>query len=181
MILVTTGTNEQPFDRLVEAARLLEGDEPLFVQHGSSQVAHGAGEWVDFLPFEELAERMRESRVVVCHAGVGSIILARRCGHRPVVLPRRLALGEAVDDHQVELGRRLHRAGIVTLVEDAPALRAAVADPLLQRPDGEDSRRGAADLSAAVLDQLQRMSVRPCTLDHQVGTTAMRATTVSAR
>ena len=83
MILVTIGTNEQPFDRLVRAAAALDLPEPLVVQHGSSRVPHGRGEWVDFISFEELSSRMRQARVVVCHAGVGSIMLARRCGkHR---------------------------------------------------------------------------------------------------
>ena len=79
------------------------------MQYGASREPHGAGEWVDFLDFDVLAERMREARVVVCHAGVGSIMLARRCGHRPVVMPRRFELGEAVDDHQLQLARRLHK------------------------------------------------------------------------
>ena len=126
MILVTTGTNEQPFDRLVRAAAALAEREPAFVQYGSSREPHGSGEWVDFLSFDALAERMREARVVVCHAGVGSIMLARKCGHQPVVVPRRAKLGEAVDDHQLEMGRRLHEAGIVTLVEDEHELLAAV-------------------------------------------------------
>jgi UDP-N-acetylglucosamine transferase subunit ALG13 len=90
-------------------------------------VAHGPGEWVDFLSFEALAGRMREARVVVCHAGVGSMMLARRCGRRPVVVPRRLHLNEAVDDHQLPLARRLDAAGAVTLVEDADRLSEVVA------------------------------------------------------
>jgi UDP-N-acetylglucosamine transferase subunit ALG13 len=126
MILVTTGTNEQPFDRLVRAARDLSELETMFVQYGSSREPHGPGEWVDFLGFDELAERMRAARAVVCHAGVGSIMLARKCGHRPIVVPRRVALGEAVDDHQLQLGRRLQEAGVVTLVEDERDLPAAV-------------------------------------------------------
>ena len=109
MILVTIGTNEQPFDRLVRAAATLGGLESLVVQHGSSRVPHGRGEWVDFVSFEELSARMEQARVVVCHAGVGSIMLARRCGKRPIVVPRRLHLGEAVDDHQLPIARRLAR------------------------------------------------------------------------
>ena len=128
MILVTTGTNEQPFDRLVRAAAMLDVAEPLFVQHGSSKVPHGPGEWVDFLSFDELAERMRDARVVVCHAGVGSIMLARRCGKRPIVLPRRVHLSEAVDDHQLPLARRLDASGIVHLVEDERKLASAIAE-----------------------------------------------------
>ncbi len=96
------------------------------MQYGASREPHGAGEWVDFLEFDVLAERMREARVVVCHAGVGSIMLARRCGHRPVVMPRRFELGEAVDDHQLHLARRLHKSGLVTLVEDERELAVAI-------------------------------------------------------
>jgi UDP-N-acetylglucosamine transferase subunit ALG13 len=122
MILVTIGTNEQPFDRLVRAAARLEGLESLVVQYGSSREPHGRGEWVDFVTFEELSDRMRQARVVVCHAGVGSIMLARRCGKRPIVVPRRLHLGEAVDDHQLPLARRLHSSGVVTVLEDVERL-----------------------------------------------------------
>jgi UDP-N-acetylglucosamine transferase subunit ALG13 len=129
MILVTVGTNEQPFDRLVCAAAALGGDEPLVVQHGSSRAPRGRGEWVDFLPFGALEVHARAARVVVCHAGVGSIVLARRSGRRPIVMPRRHRLGEAVDDHQVALAQRLAAAGLVTVVEDSDELGAALAAP----------------------------------------------------
>jgi UDP-N-acetylglucosamine transferase subunit ALG13 len=127
MIVITIGTNEQPFDRLVAAAAALETDEPLVVQYGSSAVTSGPGRWVDFLGFDELADLMREARVVVCHAGVGSIMLARQYGRRPVVVPRRLDRGEAVDDHQVPLARRLAGSALVTLVEDERLLAEAIA------------------------------------------------------
>ncbi|QEC50087.1 glycosyltransferase [Baekduia soli] len=127
MIFVTTGTNEQGFDRLVAAARELPGDEELLVQYGSSTELHGRGRWEAFLSWEEMTAAMTQARVVVAHAGVGSILLAHRCGRRPVVMPRRVALGEAVDDHQLELAQRLHARGEVTLALDGDALARAVA------------------------------------------------------
>ena len=144
MILVTIGTNEQPFDRLVRAAATLDGLESLVVQHGSSRVPHGRGEWVDFVSFEELSARMEQARVVVCHAGVGSIMLARRCGKRPIVVPRRLHLDEAVDDHQLPIARRLHANGVVTLLEDVDRLEeaiSAVGSDALAQPLVDDSER----------------------------------------
>jgi UDP-N-acetylglucosamine transferase subunit ALG13 len=150
MILFTIGTNEQPFDRLIRAARELDGDEHLLVQYGSSREPHGRGEWVDFLSFDELAERARGARVVVCHAGVGSIMLARRCGHRPVVVPRRHHLGEAVDDHQLFLAKRLAQSGIVTLVEDVADLPAVLAAPDAAAAAADSPLRGAGALSADV-------------------------------
>jgi UDP-N-acetylglucosamine transferase subunit ALG13 len=151
MILATLGTNEQPFDRLVRGVRAIDVDEPMFVQYGASREPHGSGEWVEFLPFEELGARMREARVVICHAGVGSIVLARSCGHRPIVVPRRHHLGEAVDDHQVLLARRLDEAGVVTLVEDERDLTAAVRAPRAVGDAAPGGRlQGAAALSAEV-------------------------------
>jgi UDP-N-acetylglucosamine transferase subunit ALG13 len=49
-------------------------------------------------------------------------------GKRPVVVPRVQRLGEAVDDHQVPFARRAASAGLVTLVEDAAALAAALGE-----------------------------------------------------
>jgi UDP-N-acetylglucosamine transferase subunit ALG13 len=151
MIVVTVGTHEQPFDRLVRAAAALDGDEPMLVQYGSSTVPHGRGEWVDYLSFDELAERARGARVFVCHAGVGSIVLARRCGHRPIVMARRPDLGEHVDDHQLSLTRRLGEAGLVTVVEDEASLAAAVRAPVAVDPFGTAGAMPGKDaLSAEV-------------------------------
>src|SRR5689334_12464100 len=115
MILVTTGTNEQPFDRLVRAAAALQTDEPVVVQYGASRAVEPRDGWVDFLPYDELLDTARRARVVVSHAGVGSILMARGGGKTAVVMPRRHALGEAVDDHQVPLARRLAASGLVVL------------------------------------------------------------------
>ncbi|HEY7453593.1 MAG TPA: glycosyltransferase [Thermoleophilaceae bacterium] len=151
MILFTVGTNEQPFDRLVRAAAELETDEPLFVQHGASLVEHGSGEWVDFLSYEDLTARAHEARVVICHAGVGSIMMARRCGHTPLVVPRRHHLGEAVDDHQLVLARRLDAAGSVVLVEDEQRLARAIASVgLVMRHPASSPLDGARELNADI-------------------------------
>jgi UDP-N-acetylglucosamine transferase subunit ALG13 len=149
MIVVTVGTHEQPFDRLVRAASALDGDEPLLMQYGTSKLAHGHGEWIDFLSFDELAERAAAARAFVCHAGVGSIVLGRRCGHRPIVVPRRPELGEHVDDHQLSLARRLAAAGMVTLVEDERELAAAVRSPAESTPAGDAGALRGPDALAA--------------------------------
>lgn len=129
MILVSVGTNEARFDRLLRAVAELSGAERRLVQHGHSTAIPGPGvELVDFLSFEELTEEIRRCRAFVTHAGVGSVLVALANGRRPVVVPRRKAFGEAVDDHQLELGRRFAAAGLVTLVEQPEALAAALAE-----------------------------------------------------
>ncbi len=130
MILVTVGTNETPFDRLLKALDDREEDgEELLVQHGPSPVRPLGAEYVDFLPYDELADSIRRARVVVTHAGVGSIMTALANGKRPIVVPRLARYGEAVDDHQVGLGRRLAAEGLVTCAETGEELLRALAEP----------------------------------------------------
>jgi len=162
VILVTIGTNEQPFDRLVLAAAALETDEQVIVQYGSSRAVEPREGWVEFLPYDELSALAREACVVVCHAGVGSILMARQAGKSPVVMARRHALGEAVDDHQVVLARRLASNGLVTLVDDQAELAAAVQQigdgaRSVGRP-GVQGLPGARALAADLREQLSRLA-----------------------
>jgi UDP-N-acetylglucosamine transferase subunit ALG13 len=125
MIFVTTGTCE-PFDRLLSAVDAAALDEELVVQHGVSGVRPAGARCVDFLPFGELVELVRSARVVVTHAGVGSVLTTLMNGKRPIVVARLAEAGDAVDDHQLEFARRLAARGLVMLVEDISELPAAI-------------------------------------------------------
>ena len=127
MIFVTVGTNETPFDRLLHAVEALGGSEELVVQHGPSPIRPLGATCVDYLTFDELSDHMRRARLVVTHAGVGSILAALANGARPLVAARLRRYGEAVDDHQLTFGRRVHAEGFVQLVEDLGALSEAAA------------------------------------------------------
>jgi UDP-N-acetylglucosamine transferase subunit ALG13 len=129
MIFVTVGMSTSPFDRLLRAVGELPLEEELVVQHGPSLVRPARARCHDYLPHDELTELMRQARVVVTHAGVGSVALALLQGKRPVVVPRRRRFGEAVDDHQAQLAGTLHRQGVVRLVDDLDELRAVIEDP----------------------------------------------------
>lgn len=126
MIVVTVGTNEAPFDRLLAGVAALETGEEVLVQHGPSSIRPEGASCVDFFSYDDLADAIRRARVVVMHAGVGSIMTALASGKRPIVVPRLRRFGEAVDDHQLTLGRRLHEVGLVMLVEDVGDLAGAV-------------------------------------------------------
>jgi UDP-N-acetylglucosamine transferase subunit ALG13 len=146
MIFVTVGTSD-PFDRLLQAVDELGGDESLVVQCGASKVRPARATCVDFLPFEGVLEYVRLARTVVAHAGVGTIMAALAGGKRPVVVPRLRSFGEAVDDHQLALARRLARAGLVRLVEDPARLaEAVVADAEPIRPHLESGGGLAEEL-----------------------------------
>jgi UDP-N-acetylglucosamine transferase subunit ALG13 len=130
-IFVTVGTNEARFDRLVRAAAVLAEGERVVLQRGSSRLDAPCTDCRDFMTYQEICDRVREARVVVTHAGVGSICVALQHGKRPIVVPRLKAFGEAVDDHQLQFARRLAAQGLVCLVEDAADLPAAVASAVV--------------------------------------------------
>lgn len=161
MIFVTVGTNEARFERLVQAAGRIPPGEELVIQTGHCRSAPDRARCVDFLSFEEMTEHARRARVVVCHAGVGSIMVALMAGRRPVVVPRRAALGEAVDDHQLPLARRMDAAGLVRLVEDPDDLPRAVSEdgsrPPVRPGEGTALARELHGYLSARLDGIGRV------------------------
>jgi UDP-N-acetylglucosamine transferase subunit ALG13 len=130
MILVTVGASRFPFDRLIAAMEGIAGGEELVVQHGPSPVRPAGARCVEFMAMDEMAACVREARLVITHAGVGSILLCLGNGLRPCVVPRLRAFGETVDDHQLESARRFASAGLVTLVEDPAALAGVIDAPV---------------------------------------------------
>jgi UDP-N-acetylglucosamine transferase subunit ALG13 len=156
VIFVTVGTNEAPFDRLVGAIDELAPHEEVVVQYGSSALRPVGATCVDFIPFDELLAFVRRARVVVTHAGVGSIMAALSQGKRPIVVPRLSRYREAVDDHQLPFARRLAARGLVTLLEDESQLAAAIGDEHVAVELESTDRSGLAQDLAAYLDSVVR-------------------------
>lgn len=123
MIVFTIGTSE-PFDRLVEVADAVAEacGERVVVQGGRSRCRLDRAELVDFLAYDELVALVSDARAVVAHAGAGSALLVLGHGKRPVLVPRLHRHAEAVDDHQVQFGRRLAEFGLAHFVEEPEKL-----------------------------------------------------------
>ena len=54
---------------------------------------------------------------MIAHAGVGSALGALEEGRSPVLVPRRAAHGEHVDDHQEQIAGELERRGLAVSAE----------------------------------------------------------------
>jgi UDP-N-acetylglucosamine transferase subunit ALG13 len=173
MIFVTVGTNEARFDRLLHAVESLEFDD-VVVQCGSSSFRPKNATCFDFLAFERLVEYVRSASAVVTHAGVGSIAVTLANGRRPIVVPRLQRYGEAVDDHQVALARRLERSGLVTLVEDPAQLRHFRFDVVEPPPS-------TGDMSSALADDLSQYLHGLVSTERQGFSRRRNAATVNAR
>jgi UDP-N-acetylglucosamine transferase subunit ALG13 len=100
--------------------------QPVLVQYGNNKFSCEICQVVDFLNMESFEKHVRESSLLIFHAGAGSIINAIRSGKVPVVMPRRKMFGEHINDHQFELARALEVTGKIVVAYEANELREAV-------------------------------------------------------
>lgn len=159
-LLALVGTDHHPFDRLVRWMDDWAGDHGhlgCLIQHGTARPPRHARA-VDYLDAAQVRAALRASGAVVCHGGPATITEARACGRLPLVIPRRKALGEHVDDHQVAFARRLQRAGLVVLIEDEADLRTHLLrlrqDPAAYAAAGAPAPSDAVDRFSALVGRL---------------------------
>jgi len=117
-VVVTVGSSRYDFRRaLVAVRRALPPTAEVLWQTGESDVG-GLG--IDARPYlgaAELSTAMASADLVVAHAGVGSALTAMQAGRRPVLIPRRRAHGEHVDDHQLQVAAELAARGLAVVAE----------------------------------------------------------------
>jgi UDP-N-acetylglucosamine transferase subunit ALG13 len=118
-VVVSLGTfKDYGFERLVR--RLLEilpPDADVLWQTGDTDVSGLGIEGHHAIPERELTQAIRDADVLVAHAGVGTALAALEVGKCAVLVPRRLAEGEHVDDHQIQIARELGQRGLALSVE----------------------------------------------------------------
>ncbi|HPF13097.1 MAG: hypothetical protein H6830_00960 [Planctomycetes bacterium] len=138
MILVTVGT-QGPFDRLVRAVDAWAAAHPeqrLVAQIGATDFQPAAMESaanLDPIRFERL---LREADCIVAHAGMGTILKALELGKPVLIMPRRAALGEQRNEHQLATAERFARLGVVQVAADEHELPAKL-DVLVQQGNVE--------------------------------------------
>jgi len=114
------------------------------------------------VPALEMSEALRDSDVVIAHAGTGIALEALRAGKLPVLVPRRAEFSEHVDDHQEQIARMLDHRGLAVVREadrlDLTALERAAnhevcvredSGPLPLKVDGPTRTRGQRSVNAA--------------------------------
>lgn len=117
-VVVTVGLNPYPFRRLFERlVEILPPDVEVVWQAGFTDTTGLPIQAHPSLPAHELDAAMGEADVVVAHAGVGSSLAALDAGKIPVLVPRRQAWGEQIDDHQLLLTDDLRERGLAVVAE----------------------------------------------------------------
>lgn len=104
MIFVTVGTHEQQFNRLIKYMDCWaeKHDEDVYMQVGFSTYKPAHCNWTEFLPFQQMEEKIYDARIVITHGGPSSFISPIQKGKIPVVVPRNEEYGEHINNHQID-------------------------------------------------------------------------------
>lgn len=131
MIYGTVGTHDSDFGRFVQALDEIAAStgEDVLIQTGLSRTLPRHADHFAFKPRGDVLAIQREARVIVCHAGIGSIIDAMKAGKPLIVVPRLKRHGEHNSDHQLDIARAVERRGWGKAVTDIAELASWCAHP----------------------------------------------------
>lgn len=124
MIFVTVGNHYKGFERLVIRADELAGkiDEEMIIQIGNTDYLPKNAKYFKFCSYPEIQEYNKKARLVISHAGVGSIITALEQNTPVIIVPRLGKYGEVYDDHQLEIAEALASDSRVKVAYDTDNL-----------------------------------------------------------
>jgi len=155
VILLTVGT-QLPFDRFVEIVDRLAPSLPerVFAQVGQGSYRPQNMDWRPFVGPIEFERLINECSLVIAHAGIGTVVMAQKHRKPMVLFPRRAALDEHRNDHQLATVRALGgRSGISVALDETElasliSLHHPTPKPIEQLPDRDRLRNAIAALVA---------------------------------
>lgn len=121
MIVVTVGM-QLGFDRLIKAMDVLAPGlgTPVIAQTGMGTYRPQHMEARVKIAPSEFEALVGQARLVVAHAGIGTVLTTARCAKPIVLMPRRADLGEHRNDHQQATARKLAgRPGILVAMDES--------------------------------------------------------------
>jgi UDP-N-acetylglucosamine transferase subunit ALG13 len=123
MIFVTIGT-QAPFDRFIRSIDniAVKINEPIIAQVYKSNYRVKNIKAVDFLSPDEYNSFFDEARIIVSHAGMGTIITALVKKKPIIVMPRLASFKEHRNDHQIVTAMKMNELGYVYVAYDSQQL-----------------------------------------------------------
>jgi len=123
MIFLTVG-HERSFDRLTQAVDLWCAENPeisvfgQLAQLSDESYIPNNFEWKEFLDPDEFNKKFKSAKLIIAHAGMGSIITALTMAKPILIMARRGHLKETRNDHQVATARHFSRKSSIALAKD---------------------------------------------------------------
>lgn len=120
MILVITGTSSWDFSRLIKEMDRIAGktDEEIVMQISDTRYEPKNAKFFRFVSEEEFESLFQKARLIISHAGIGSIISTFRHKKPLILVPRRKKFYEHFDDHQTDIAGELEKENKCIVVWD---------------------------------------------------------------
>ena len=123
MILVTLGTQDKKFDRLLDAIEkqieLGNINEEVVVQAGySKDYKSNKMKIFDLIPVDEFDDYINKCDLLITHGGVGSIISGLKNNKVVIAAARLKKYGEHTNDHQLQIIEKFSRDGYILSLDD---------------------------------------------------------------
>lgn len=122
MILVTLGTQDKSFDRLLKAVdkEIKNGNikEEVIVQAGYTKYESKNMKIFDYVSEEDFKKYIDKCNLLITHSGVGTILNGIENGKKIIVVPRLSKYKEHHNDHQVEIAEEFEKEGYVIYLKD---------------------------------------------------------------
>lgn len=122
MILVTLGTQDKTFPRLLEAIQKqidkgnIKGQ--VIVQAGSTKFESNDMEILDLIDRDLYAKLISECELLITHGGVGSIITGLKNNKKIIAAPRLAKYKEHTNDHQMQIIEKFSNSGFILPLYD---------------------------------------------------------------
>ncbi len=117
MILVTLGTQDKSFVRLLEALEkeIIAGNitEEVVVQAGTTEFTSEHMKILDLIPYDEFSKFISTCDILITHGGVGSIITGLKNNKKVIAAARLKKYKEHANDHQKQIIETFKRDGYI--------------------------------------------------------------------
>ena len=117
MILITLGTQDKQFTRLLEMLQkeINNGNikDKVVVKAGHTKYESKYMEIFDLIDREKFSDLISKCDVLITHGGVGSIITGLQNNKKVIVAPRLAKYDEHMNDHQLQITENFSKAGYI--------------------------------------------------------------------
>lgn len=122
MILVTLGTQDKSFTRLLDAIQkqidLGNIKDKVIVQAGCTKYKSKDMQILDLIPYDEFEKYIKECDLLITHGGVGSIITGLKNKKKVIAAARLAKYKEHTNDHQLQIIKNLSVSGYILPLDD---------------------------------------------------------------
>ena len=122
MILVTLGTQKQPFTRVLDYIEQSNIKDEIIVQAGHTKYESNKMKIFDFISYDEMEDLVNRADCIITHGGTGSIVEPLKKGKKIIACARLQKYGEHVDNHQEELVSIFSEQGYILEIKDGEKL-----------------------------------------------------------